>query len=177
MSPSPTISRHQADRHEALFPRLASLTKELQVRAARRPLAPVPEPMRLEAEGLLYQSGPFRLGRSRSGLACVAPHCGALAAQLGTALAELVGFEARHTRWDAELRGPVWLVEGAVLPVRRLQPKGRRAAPLDTKAAQAKAADKARMLELRERLILRIDQFKRRTTIEARPEPDTPPAS
>ena len=157
-TPKPTISRRKADRHEALFLRLAALARQTDAVAARRPQVPVPEDVRQLAEAALYESRGFRQHRRKGGILPAAPHYGGLSAQLGLALAEMTGFEARHTRWDGALKAQMWLVEGEPLPVRRLMP--RLAAPLPPPAEDARRA--AYMLDLRNKLAKRIEQYRNR---------------
>ena len=131
------LTRRKADAHEALFLRLAALTKQVEAMAARRPLAPVPEQLVTLAEGALYEARQFGQRRQRRELPVAAPHCGGLAAQLGTALAGLVAFEARHSRWDSGLKAQLWVIKGerVPVPVRRLRPK------LDTAIQEARDKD------------------------------------
>jgi hypothetical protein len=157
-----TVTRRQADRHEALYLRLVALVRQAEAVAARRPGDAVPEALRGLAESALYDSLGFRRHARRAGLVPAAPLYGALSAQLGEALASLVGFEARHTSWDDGLNAQMWRLDTGAIPVRRHQP--RLAASLAGTPATDPAylAYQARMADLRDQLALRIDQFKRR---------------
>lgn len=124
-----TITIARAEAHEALYLRLEALVRLAGGVGARRPGEPVPDEVRARAEDLLYESRRFaaagirsRSGR-RGGVEPAAPTYGGLAAQLSEALAALETYEHRHTRWDGGLKCVVWQVEGAPLPVRRLNPR------------------------------------------------------
>lgn len=117
------ISPRQAARHEALYLRLAPLASQVQAAAAKNPARAVHETIRQLAEGLLFDCRAFAGQRGRD-LPVAAPAYGPLAAQLGAGLAELIGFEARHTRWDVEWQAQLWLTTARdPLPVKRLAPK------------------------------------------------------
>lgn len=152
-----TLSQRTVERHEALFPRLADLAQQVHAMAARRPDAAVPEPMYLLAETALFEAQPFRPQRQRRDLVMAANHYAPLAVQLGAALADLVAFEQSQSRWDDSLNCPVWLVAGPTLPVRRLQ--GRAPA---RKSDAKPIVPRHSIAEMRKKLAIRIDQFKRR---------------
>lgn len=123
-----TIARAEA--HEALYLKLAALSRLAAGVAAKNPLAPVPDEVRTRAEDLLLDAAPFcgarrpgRRARRRLGLEPAAPTYGGLGAQLAEALAGLEAFEARHTHWDGRLKCVVWRVAGPPLPVQRLHPE------------------------------------------------------
>lgn len=115
------LTRVLADRHEALYPRVERLARQVEGAAARRPGAGVPAATRAVAETLLYDLAPFHPGRQ--GLVAGAPDMGGLATQLGQALAALDVFETSCSAWHPELRCRVWNVDGPPLPVRRLRPQ------------------------------------------------------
>ncbi|PXA99173.1 hypothetical protein DMC47_04830 [Nostoc sp. 3335mG] len=150
-------------RQEALFEKLAALTKKVKASARQGPgLAPSDE-VRALAGSLLFEVEVFRPQRSK-----IFPHPGpdhaGLAAQLAEALGVLVAFEARHTGWDARFQEPVWLVDGAVMRVRRLRPRpgSRAAARVEARARAEADARAARLVELRMKLVTRLEQFERR---------------
>ncbi|WDR02025.1 hypothetical protein PSQ19_15255 [Devosia algicola] len=118
------ITRPTAQRHEAIFLRLTSLTKQAEAAAARRPGGEVPDGVRMVAEGLLFDCRPFLVRSPGRALPVAAPVYGALAAQLGQALAGLVAFEARCTSYDGQHNCYVWhLGDNGFLPVQRLRPQ------------------------------------------------------
>lgn len=138
--------------HEALYPRLESLCRQVEAIASRRPDAAVPPVTRAAAEALLFDALRFRprqrSASSRAGrtprplMVSVSNHAGmgaapharelppapdtfaALATVLGQALATLDAFEARHSAWSAAHGGFVWqLARGEQRLVTRLRPK------------------------------------------------------
>lgn len=123
-----TITVKRAEAHEALHLKLETMARLAAGVGARQPLAPVPDEVRIRAESLLYDCRPFALGGGtarrgrRGGVEPAAPTYGGLSAQLGEALAALDAFEDRHTHWDPALKCVVWRVNGAPLPVQRLNP-------------------------------------------------------
>ncbi|MGV8854954.1 MAG: hypothetical protein ACOH2L_09895 [Devosia sp.] len=158
------LTRRKADAHEALFLRLAALTKQVEAMAARRPAAPVPEGLAVLAEGALYEARQFAERRHRRDLPVAAPHCGALAAQLATVLAGLVAFEARRSRWDGVLQAQIWQLKGEPRPVplRRLRPK------LDTAAQEGRDNDMVQLQAAIERRIKAITKGRRDEPVLAR---------
>jgi hypothetical protein len=116
------ITRSAADRHEALYPRLATLTAQAEAMAIKRPDAAVAATLATTAETLLYQTQAFLPGR-KGGLPAAAADMAGLATQLGQALAALDVYEAANTAWHPELKCRVWIVTGNPLPVRRLRPE------------------------------------------------------
>ena len=160
--PKDTITRRQADRHEALYLRLSALARQAEAVAARRPGDAVPEALRGLAETALYDSLGFRRHAGKAGLVPAAPHYGALSAQLGEALATLVGFEARHTSWDDGLKAQMWRLDIGAMPVRRHQPRLVASLLASPATDPEYLAYKARMADLRDKLAERIDQYNRR---------------
>lgn len=155
-SPSPnSISRRMAERHEAVYLRLETIARQVDAIAAKKPEGAVPEAMRGMAEAVLFESHGFRQHKRKGGLVAAAPHYGALAVQLGAALATMVAYEARHTRYHHINQLTLWLVEGEALPVRRLQPRPARGKP-------APEPPRRDMADLRNKLAIRIEQYKRR---------------
>jgi len=121
--PKSDLTPRTAARHEALYPRLATLLRQIEAIALRKPGAPVPSATQTIAEALLFDAQAF--GVARKTLVATAADMAGLAAQLGQALAALDAFEAAHSGWDAEFKCFVWqMANGDSLPIarRRLQP-------------------------------------------------------
>lgn len=119
-APARTLTRRLAAAHEALYPGLARLSRQLDALALRRPLAPVPPVLAALAAELLVAARPFAPAAKRR-----PPPAGeivGLATQLGHALSRLDAFEAAHTGWHPALGCFVWLLPEP-LPVRRLRQK------------------------------------------------------
>lgn len=162
------LTPQTAARHEAVYLRMAALTKQAEAIAAKRPETPVPEAVRVVAEGLLFDCRPFVSRHPGRALPVAAPLYGALAAQLGQALAGLVGFEARYTHYHPKQLCYVWRVGGEVLlPVQRLRPQ------LVSVEAERESAE---MANIRAKLAKRIqalvrgeDRFKLARTYPPRP--------
>ncbi|UXN71230.1 hypothetical protein N8A98_08650 [Devosia neptuniae] len=155
----PRVTHALAARHEALWLRLTALHAQIATVAARRPQAPVSGQTISVAEVLLRDAQVF-LAQGDS-LPMAAPDHGGLLTQLGQALAGLDAWEAVNAEWRGELNAFVWKVVGdPVLPVQRLRPKLVAAAA--PHADPAYAAYKAKMADLRDKLALRIDQFRNR---------------
>ena len=114
-----TLTRTKTEAHEALYPELERLTRQLEAMAARRAGAPVPPATAAIAADLLFDTQRF-MG-TRRGLPEVAADVGGLATQLGRALAQLDAFEAAHTAWQPDLKCFAWLLREP-LPVKRLRP-------------------------------------------------------
>lgn len=114
----PVLTRLKVDAHEALYPALERLTRQLEAMAVRRPAAAVPPATTTIAADLLFAAQRFSHG-SR-GLPAVAADLGGLATQLGRALAQLEAFEAAHSAWRPELKAFAWALLDPV-PVRRLR--------------------------------------------------------
>lgn len=174
-SPNPSISRRLAAQHEAVYLRLVALTRQVEALAARRPELGVPEPVRVLAEAVLFDSRVFHQPRpSARCLPAAAPHYGALAAQLASAVAALVAFEARHSGWDDRLKAFLWRVEGKSLPIQRLRPQ------LDSKSY---ASEQKQSHDLRDKLARQIQALTRgrepreirARTYPPRPTPMSPP--
>jgi hypothetical protein len=119
-----------AERHEALWLSLTTLHKDIIALGAKKPGAPVSEPVRIAAEGLLSDCAAFTRKRNER-LPVAAGDLAGLAVQLGQALAGLEAWESRHTSWDARWNCRVWQVAGAALPVMRLKPKAAPSDPID----------------------------------------------
>jgi hypothetical protein len=116
-----TLTRQKAQAHEALYPRVEKLTRQIEAIAARRPSAPVPPAARAIADALLFDAQAF--ATAARALPALAPDVAGLATQLGQALAALDAFEAAHAGWQADLNCFAWrLASGATLPVQRLRP-------------------------------------------------------
>lgn len=133
-----------AERHEALWLALTALHKDALALGAKKLTAPVPETLRISAEGLLSDCLPF--GASRRGkLPVAASDMGGLAVQLGQALAALDAWENQHSFLDPRFDCRMWRVKNGQLPVLRLKPPA---------AAMPVQRD---MSDLREKLARRID--------------------
>ncbi len=117
---SSKLTRRKADRHEAVYVRLARLARQIEAMALRQPALGVPDSLRVAAETLLYDLAPFLPGPR--GLGAAAPDMAGLAAQLGQGLAGLDVFEAVNTAWNPEIKARVWLLPGKPLVVRRHHP-------------------------------------------------------
>ncbi len=142
------VSAALAITHEALYPRLEALLRQVEAIAARRPGAPVPAATRAAAEALLFDAQRFAPQR-KAGLPAAADTYGPLATALGQALARLSAFETAHSAWSAPHAGFVWrLPRHALRPVERLRPKS---APPPDPAADRESA------HIRAELIRRID--------------------
>jgi hypothetical protein len=143
------ITHALAEKHEALWLRLVALHKDIMALGAKKPGAPVSEPVRIQAEGLLSDCCDFN-GQKRARLAVAAADLGGLAVQLGQALAIIEAWESRHTRWDERFDCRMWRVPNGNLPVKRLKPP-----------SLAMAPPRRDMADLRAKLALRIDQRSR----------------
>jgi len=122
---STTLTENLARTHEALYPRLETLARQVEAIAARKPEAEVPPETRTAAEALLFESQKFgtRSRRSRRGLEPAPDTYAPLATALGQALAGLDAFETRHSGWSEKHQCFVWLLPRGVLkPVARLKP-------------------------------------------------------
>jgi hypothetical protein len=162
--PSKKLTPRLIERHEALFPKLQTLTRKVQAISARRPRSLVPENMRMAAEALLFEALPFSAGRRRGELPVAAHDCAGLAGQLSAALAAMMAFEARHSQWDARFAEPVWMADDhQIRRLKRLAPKlgSKAAAKAAAKAEMEAAARAARMVELRAKLVQRLAQSRR----------------
>lgn len=115
------ITRQTAERHEALYPRLATLLRQAEAGANKRADAPVGDAMRRLAEAVLFEAGRFASGPRA--IPPAAPDLVGLATQLGQALARLDAFEATHSAWHPALAAFVWSVQGTAMPIARLRPK------------------------------------------------------
>ena len=154
----PRVTHALAARHEALWLRLAALQAQVMAVALRRPRAPVSAQSARVAEMLLREAGPFLVPGAVPPPA--AADYGGLCTQLGQAIAGLEAWEAVNSQWHSGLMAYVWLVQGqAPLPVRRLRP--RLAGPEAPHADPAYAAYKARMADLRQKLVRRFEQSAR----------------
>lgn len=113
--------------HERLYPRLASLLKQVERVAAQRPTQPVPtESVKLARE--LCQEAAQLLGKHGRGIAVPRGAPGALdhaslAVALGQAVAGLEAFEGEHAQLSARHQAICWtLPDGKRQPVARLLP-------------------------------------------------------
>jgi len=116
------LTENLARMHEALYPRLETLARQVEAIAARKPEAEVPPETRTAAEAQLFESQKFgaRGGRRSSRALLPAPDT---ATALGQALAGLDAFETRHSGWSEKHQCFVWLLPRGVLkPVARLKP-------------------------------------------------------
>ena len=113
--------------HERLYPRLASLLKQVERVAAQRPTQPVPiKSVKLARE--LCQEAAQLLGKQGRGIAV--PRGAAdgldhasLAVALGQAVAGLEAFEGEHAQLSARHQAICWtLPDGKRQPVARLLP-------------------------------------------------------
>ena len=114
-------SHAQAERHEALWLSLTALHKDIVALGAKKPGAPVSEPVRIVAEGLLCDCVPFTRKRSER-LPVAAADLAGLAVQLGQALAGLDAWESLHTSWDERFKCRIWTLNSGYLPIMRLKP-------------------------------------------------------
>lgn len=114
----PTLTRQKAAAHEALYPELERLTRQLEAMAVRKPGALVPPATAAIAADLLFEAQ--RFAGVRRGLPEVAADVGGLATQLGRALAQLDAFEAANSAWDPRLKCFAWSLRDP-LPVKRLR--------------------------------------------------------
>nr|WP_314256224.1 hypothetical protein [uncultured Devosia sp.] len=141
--------RETAERHEALWLKLAALHKDMLALGARKPAAPVSEPVRIEAEGLLSDSVPFSATR-RNRLPVAAHDLAGLAVQLGQAIAVLEAWQSQHTEISPLHQCLMWDLGGSSrIPVMRLKPPA---------AAIPRPLD---MVDIRAKLVKRIDQRNR----------------
>ena len=146
----PPITHPLAERHEALWLKLSALHKQIAAVATRKPEIPISEQTRIVAEALLADGWVF--GKGSDKLPVAAPDYGGLLTQLGQALAEMEDYELRHTAWHDDRKCFMWAVAGAPVPVRRLRQM----------VHDAKVGNTAATRELRRKLAIRIEQFKRR---------------
>lgn len=130
--PSPNPSPLTPDliaAHERLHPRLASLLKQVERTASRRPAQLVPaESVKLAQQ--LCREAAMVLGREGRGIRMPRSAAGApldhasLAVHLGQALAGLELFETTHSGHSKQLGYAIWQIDGPPRPVTRLLPKG-----------------------------------------------------
>ena len=126
--PSSTLTPETILAHERLYPRLASLLKQVERVAGQRPMQPVPiESVKLARE--LCQEAAQLLGKQGRGIAVPRGAPGALdhaslAVALGQAVAGLEAFEGEHSGHSKKLDCTVWQIDGPPRPVTRLLPKG-----------------------------------------------------
>ena len=116
--------------HEALYPRVTALLKQVERAAAKHPEQPIPPATLGVARGLFGEARKV-LGRAvgpRAGLGFA--DLGGLSLGLGQLVARLEGFEAAHSGFSKKARCVVWHVAGPVLPVTRLKPPGVEAGPV-----------------------------------------------
>ena len=147
----PPVTHALAERHEALWLKLCALHKQIAAVAARKPETPIAEQTRIVAEALLVEAWVF--GQGMDGLIVAAPDHGGLLTQLGQALAEMEHYELRHTGRHNDKQCFMWTIGKAPVPVRRLRP---------TVHDERGVGDTAKAAELRRKLAIRIDQYKRR---------------
>lgn len=118
--PLPKTTLSLAERHEALWLRLASLHKDITAIAAKKPEADVGDAERAVAEGLISDCRPFLLAR-QGRLPVAAAKFSGLAVQLGQVLAQLDDYENRHAEWNGRQNCRCWRVEGEPRPIARLR--------------------------------------------------------
>lgn len=126
--PTSTLTPETILAHERLYPRLASLLKQVERVAAQRPTQPVPaESVKLARE--LCQEAAQLLGKQGRGIvvprgaAGVLDHA-SLAVALGQAVAGLEAFEGEHAQLSARHQAICWtLPDGKRQPVARLLPR------------------------------------------------------
>ncbi|MEP7239530.1 MAG: hypothetical protein ABI697_01475 [Devosia sp.] len=112
-----------ATTHEALYPRLDMLLRQVEAIAARKPEGDVPAETLATAEALLFDTRRFAGRGTGRDLAPAPDSFGALATVLGQALARLAAFETAHSVWSGPHNGFVWrLPRGELRPVARLRP-------------------------------------------------------
>lgn len=116
-----TTTRAMAERHEALWLALTALHKDVLALGAKKPAAPVPDGLRILAEGLLSDCAAL-IRRRGERLPVAAPDLAGLAAQLGQGLAGIEGWESQHTSWDERFHCRIWQVPEGYLPIMRLKP-------------------------------------------------------
>lgn len=173
--PSEQLPRRRAERHEALFHKLQPLARSVSTSARSRPGAVVPDSLRIAAEAVLFEAEAFRSGSARGALPLAAPHFGALNGQLSEALGMLIAFETANSAWNGALGVTLWQVAGPAMPVQRLAPRAgsRAAVQVQAKVVAHEAARAAAMVDLRAKLVRRLDQFYRREAPDLSPSPDT----
>lgn len=154
------IPRRLVERQENLFARLQPLARSVVAMGRQRAGMVVPEELRRAADALLYEVEAFRPKTMRGALPEAARHAGPLGTQLAGALEVLMGFEARHSFWDARYDQQVWAVNGALKPVRRLMPRrgSQASARLEAKVLAAEEARATHIRELRAKLVKRLEQ-------------------
>jgi len=153
-----TLTKTLIATHERLYPRLASLLKQVERVAGREPRMEVPaETARLsrdlvrEAARLLGPDGrglSVPQGASAGGSAPALDHA-RLAIALGQAVAGLEAFEAAHSGWSNDARCAVWRIDGPPQPVLRLLRPGSDANPVPSRNPES-----ARLREKVYRLIM-----------------------
>lgn len=122
--PTSTLTPETILAHERLYPRLASLLKQVERVAAQRPMQPVPtESVKLARE--LCQEAAQLLGRQGRGIGVPrgALDHASLAVALGQALAGLEAFEGAHAQLSARHQAICWMLpDGKRQPVARHLP-------------------------------------------------------
>ena len=114
-------TKAMAERHERLWLSLHQLHKDIVALGAKKPGAPVSDPVRVTAESLLSDSAAFTRKRGER-LPVAAPDLAGLAVQLGQALARLEEWESHHTGWDERFSCRIWSLHSGYLPIMRLKP-------------------------------------------------------
>lgn len=146
----PTTTATLAERHEALWLGLSALHKDLVALGAKKPTAPVSEPVRIAAEGLLSECASF-IRKRKERLPVAAADLTGLAVQLGQALAGLEDWESRHTTWDEKFNCRIWNLHTGYRPIMRLKPP-----------AAALKFERDDMDYIRGQLVVRMKQRERR---------------
>ena len=147
--PTSTLTPETILAHERLYPRLASLLKQVERVAGQRAAQPAPAESLKLAQQLCRETARLlgREGRgigvprgaakgATSGEAGGLDHAG-LAVALGQALAGLEAFEAEHSGHSKKLDCAVWQIDGPPMPVTRLLPKGHGGKAIKTKDPEA----------------------------------------
>lgn len=123
--PASTLTPEIIVAHERLYPRLASLLKQVENVARQRPMQPVPtESVKLARE--LCEEAAQLLGRAGRGIGVPrgTPDHASLAVALGQAVAGLEAFEGEHAQLSARHQAICWtLPDGTRQPVARLLPR------------------------------------------------------
>lgn len=145
--PASHLTRSKADAHEALYPKLDALTRQVEALSLRHPTAPVSPALRATAETLLYTMQPFL--PVRRSLPPAAADLAGLATQLIQARAALDVFESANSAWHPDLKCRVWSLSGDPVPVRRLRP--------ESNVLIKSAKEKRYFTGIREKLLRRID--------------------
>jgi len=145
------LTRRRAEAHEALWPRLAVLSRQVEAMALRHPGAAIPAATLALARRLIGEAQAFsRQPLPRPGPEAAAGEAAGLAAQLGQALATLDAFEVANSHWEPGMACIVWTLRDQPLPVARLRQKVAR--PLQTEK------DRREHERMRDAILRRIEE-------------------